>query len=289
MDQKIEEVMQLFDEEICRYTKYHLPGRWGYAASSMTPPSIDEIRNLTGKQKPLFIEFGCGPGRNTLLAGMLGFKAYGIDIRLDLIEHGNQYIESLKSQGIADSSVSAKLYYGNMMTKDLIRDLKDFWITFISKKLNLNMSEARTRLQTQMKSSLDFLSEDEIKRIFKYTPKKSIRIQRFEVYSDSWPFTETVDKELLEVTPPFILENPYEGQGLDVYDVMERKFEDFDYFYSYSYHEDRLIAEMIRRHHPKPYYWQEKGFNKSLDTSKFPSIDKTLKVWLDSLDTGRNF
>jgi SAM-dependent methyltransferase len=259
MNQKIQKAMNLFDERIYRFAYGHgsNTNRLGYAPSRMNFPSIKDVISLTGKQKPLFLEFGCGIGRNTLLAGMLGFEAYGIEIRLDLVEHGNRYIESLKSQGIVDDSVSAKLYYGNILTRDVLRDLKKYWINRISKELKLKKSEVEARIVEQMKTSLDFLTDDEFEKIYRRKPKDGIRMQRFELYSNHWLTREAVDKRLLEVTPPFILENPYESQGLDVYDVMGKRFGDFDYFYNFAWNENELIAEMIRRQHPGFYIWQE--------------------------------
>jgi SAM-dependent methyltransferase len=140
MTENIQSVMELFDKEVFNYRYGGIRGkRLGYGQSELKPELLAQFKTnnskiFTNNKKPLFLEIGCGLGRNTLLAAMMGYDAYGIDIRQDQVEKGNNFIEELKSKELIDNSINAKLFYGNFITNDLIDEYKNLWIKYVSKK-----------------------------------------------------------------------------------------------------------------------------------------------------------
>ncbi len=273
------EIMNLFDEATddlklyprCRQA-FGGP-RLPYVENRYNAP-LKIAQEMSGREKPLFLEFGCGLGKNVLRNALRGFDSYGVEMRLNLVNIGNEFIDKLKSEGYIDDSVQARLFYGNIFTKDILEELVDRLCATLIARRTEQASQAspekqgeewatmRSNIEAQLEKGLEFLTDEETQRCPRITtvPKrigsqfclgratvpKRVKVQRFELNCD-------------EGDMDTILENPYSKQGLDVYDVMGLDFGQFDVFYGYSYSNENnpYIACMIYRHHPRPYIWHD--------------------------------
>jgi len=261
--------MREFNKEIMKMRSFSSNVIRGYIPSlafNIRPPlGFDESK------KPLFLEFGCGLGKNVLIAALRGFEAYGIEIRKDLVDRGNKIIQELKKKGLIDDGVHARLFYGNIMSKDIIRDVKNNLVQRVSKEQHESQDTIMKLIDQWLSQSLEFITDEQFAKIGMtqehYPPYKA---QLFELSDGNLKKIGMQRPEFLEKIN-FFLDNPYTSQGLDVYDVIGKNFNEFDSFYSYSWCENMLIAEMIRRHHPSPYLWSERDSNYD-HTEKIPHI-----------------
>ncbi|MBN2052654.1 hypothetical protein JW756_04070 [Candidatus Woesearchaeota archaeon] len=241
----------------------------GFAASHI---NMGFFQKTYTKKKPLFLEFGCGLGRNVLVAAMQGFEAYGIDIRKDLVDKGNCIIQKFKQDGMVDQDIPAKLFYGNILSKDIIQDAKNNLVRLISEDKHQAPETIRESLDQWLSCSLDFVTNQQfVKTMQRRGEYPTYKVQLFELHEYDLKKIGIHKPEFIEKIP-FFLENPYENQGLDVYDLIGKRFDNFRSFYSYSWCENLLISEMIRRHHPSPYSWLEYGLQNYSHINKPPHM-----------------
>jgi hypothetical protein len=81
----------------------HCRGQEGRVFDRFVPANYplvySELRKLAGAAVT-FLELGSGLGVVTIMADLLGFEAYGIEIRADLVGHAEQLAETFKSKAV---------------------------------------------------------------------------------------------------------------------------------------------------------------------------------------------
>jgi SAM-dependent methyltransferase len=228
--------------ELEKQAKYKKDSFNGYIPSEITKLNNFNLKELLGidqkEKKPLFLEFGCGYGKNVIKAALWGYEAYGVDLRERYVKEGNELIEHLKFTEKLPENLDAKLFFGNMFTKEYLEILKNRWIDYNFRETDLSKKEINNVLNEILNKGLEKT----------YSENYEHEIHNFEDRFFNVYYALNLKR------PKLLLENPYQPE--DVYDKMGHELKDFDVFYSWPWTETANICEMFELFHDKNLIWK---------------------------------